>query len=196
MKRLKLFIACGMLAATTAVLSACDLPGIPGRGGTFSTIGPSPTPVIPTAVPTVEAKEPAEVPPPAVTEAPTVAATEGSSGGVTTDDLVAAFKVAGLEAENAREMSAKDYGAAPMVASQAMIFGIPSVCSDCNGRVFTFEREADRNTLKAYYETLGKSSALLFSWVFVEGNSLVQLNGDMEEATARKYEAVLKNSLK
>ena len=38
---------------------------------------------------------------------------------------------------------------------------------------------------------MGKSSALFFSWVFVKDRIVVQINGDLPEDAARKYEAAL-----
>lgn len=45
--------------------------------------------------------------------------------------------------------------------------------------------------LKTYYDELGKASALFFSWTYAKQPVLVQLNGDMPEAQAKKYEQVL-----
>jgi hypothetical protein len=45
--------------------------------------------------------------------------------------------------------------------------------------------------MKNYYNELGRQSAALFSWVFVKDNILIQINGDLPETTARKYEAAI-----
>ena len=45
--------------------------------------------------------------------------------------------------------------------------------------------------VRDYYGQMGRFSAILFSWVFVKDNILLQLNGRLSEADARKYEAVL-----
>jgi hypothetical protein len=42
---------------------------------------------------------------------------------------------------------------------------------------------------------LGKENAAFFSWVFVKDNILVQINGNLPEEQAKKYEAAL-NALK
>jgi len=48
---------------------------------------------------------------------------------------------------------------------------------------------ADRDAIAGYYEGLGKRSAALFSWVFVKGNIVVQINGDLDDAMAKRYES-------
>lgn len=50
------------------------------------------------------------------------------------DQIVSAFKQAGLEAENTRSMTKDDYGLAPMMANQGIRFIIPSLCADCGGK--------------------------------------------------------------
>lgn len=108
----------------------------------------------------------------------------------TTEQVVAAFKAAGLEAESPKKMGKEDYGLAPLVG-QGVRFLIPSLCADCGGRVFAVENENDMTRLKAYYDEMGKASAAFFSWTFRRGNILVQINGDLPEQRARAYEAAL-----
>jgi hypothetical protein len=38
---------------------------------------------------------------------------------------------------------------------------------------------------------MGKASAAFFSWVFVKGDVVVQINGDLSEDKARQYEAAI-----
>lgn len=102
---------------------------------------------------------------------------------------------AGLEFENPINMTKDDYGAAPMSAAEAVHFFIPSLCSDCGGRLFSFTSNEDLALMEHYYTELGRQSAWFFSWVFVKDNILLQINGDLPEETARKYEAAI-NSLK
>lgn len=45
--------------------------------------------------------------------------------------------------------------------------------------------------LKTYYDELGKASALFHSWTYQKGGVLVQLNGELDQATADKYGAVV-----
>jgi len=109
---------------------------------------------------------------------------------VTGDDVVAAFKSAGLEAESTYSMTKDDYGPAPYVCTGTR-FLIPSLGADNGGRIFICDKKEDRDALSNYYIEMGKSSALFFSWVFVKGDVVVQINGDLPEDVARKYEAAI-----
>ncbi len=109
---------------------------------------------------------------------------------VTPQKVINSFKDAGLEAENPTKMIPDDYGLAPM-ADEGIHFFIPSLCSDCGGRVFYCKDIKRLEKLKEYYDELGKISAMFYSWTFINGNILVQINGDLPEEQARKYEAVL-----
>ena len=62
------------------------------------------------------------------------------------------------------------------------------------GRVFTFESEEDLAPVRDYYEELGRASGMLFSHVFVEGNTLLQINGELPKNRAKEYEAVLRKT--
>ncbi len=112
------------------------------------------------------------------------------SSTVTPQDVINAFKAMGLEAENVRAMTKDDYGLSPM-ASEGMRFYIPSLGADKGGRVMYYDDPAILQAAKTYYEELGKSSAIFFSWVFVNGNILVQINGELPEEQAVKYESAL-----
>ncbi len=105
-------------------------------------------------------------------------------------NVLAAFKANGLEAENTFAMKPKDYGFAPYLG-RGTRFLIPSLCSDCGGRIFDFDNQADLAAVENYYVTLAKSSALFWSWTFKNGNVLVQLNGDLPEAQAFRYRDIL-----
>jgi len=106
-------------------------------------------------------------------------------------DVIGAFVAYHLiDGVGVRALTKDDYGLAPYVGS-GLRFRLPALCADCGGRVFTFESAADRDAVRAYYEGMGRQSAALFSWVFVRDNVLVQINGDLPEAQARQFEAVL-----
>src|SRR5574340_608128 len=109
----------------------------------------------------------------------------------TTADAVAAIQAAGLEFVDPHPMTKDDYGMAPMSAAEAVRFLLPSVCSDCGGRLYSFSSQADLELMKNYYEELGRQSALFFSWVFVKDNLLLQINGDLPEGQALKYKVVM-----
>lgn len=59
------------------------------------------------------------------------------------------------------------------------------------GRVFVCPNTADRDKLAGYYQALAKSSAAFFSHVFTKGNIVLQINGELKEDQAKKYEAAL-----
>jgi len=110
-------------------------------------------------------------------------------------DVVEAFRAAGLECESTRPMEKADYGMAPMTAVEGTRFLVPSLGPDNGGRILRFENEADLVRMRDYYVKAGEASAMLFSWVFVKDNIVVQINGDLPEEQAKKYEAAL-NGLK
>lgn len=116
----------------------------------------------------------------------------GQAAARTPESIVAAYKAAGLEAESPTAMGPGDYGPAPYVG-KGVRFLIPSICDDCGGRAYVGTKE-EIAALQRYYVELGKGSALLFSWVFVtpDGKAMVQINGELPEDQAKKYEEALK----
>jgi hypothetical protein len=132
-----------------------------------------------------------------VTSAPTANPASSSTSAFqrwTSNDVVEIFKSASLEVAGTRPMTKDDYGMAPMRAIEGTHFVIPSLCSNCGGRILSFSSQEDLEATKTYYEDLGKNNALFFSWVFVKDNILIQINGDLPEGKARQYESAL-NSL-
>ncbi len=109
---------------------------------------------------------------------------------VTGEDVVAAFKAAGLEAETPYEMTKDDYGPAPYLCTGTR-FLIPSLGEDAGGRIFICDNTEDRDAIKNYYDKMGETSALFFSWAFAKGDVMVQINGDLPEDKARQYEAAI-----
>ena len=106
------------------------------------------------------------------------------------DSIVDEFENSGLEFEDATHMGPSDYGAAPFLCDGEHFF-IPSLGGGAGGRVFVCKKKADRDRLASYYRELGKSSALFFSWVFVKGNVVLQLNGNLDEHTAKEYASTI-----
>lgn len=98
---------------------------------------------------------------------------------------------AGLEFSNPTSMTKEDYGLAPMSAIEGIHFFLPSLCSDCGGRLYSFANLEDLSLMERYYTELGRQSAMFFSWVFVKDNILIQMNGDLSEENAIKYNEVL-----
>ena len=107
--------------------------------------------------------------------------------------VLEAILAAGLEASDSRPMISDDYGLVPMLALEGIRFYIPSICSDCGGRIMSFADAEKLQIVRDYYGQMGRFSAVLFSWVFVKDNILVQINGELPEADAREYQAVLIN---
>jgi hypothetical protein len=107
----------------------------------------------------------------------------------TPEDVIAAFKTAGLEAEDSYAMTKEDYGLAPVVCD-GYRFLIPSLGEDSGGRVYVCSDADEQAELVTFYTELGKSP-LFFSWVFEKGNVVVQINGELDEVTAKKYEAAI-----
>lgn len=110
-----------------------------------------------------------------------------------TDDVVTAFKDAGLEADSPTEMTKEDYGIAPMKADEGVRFLIPSLGEDSGGRIFSYSNESDLEEMKAHYDSMGEASALAFSWTAQQGNILIQINGDLPEEKYNEYVAALES---
>ena len=114
----------------------------------------------------------------------------GSNEIVTADDVINAFKEAGLEAQQPYKMTKDDYGMAPYVC-EGTRFLIPSLGENSGGRIFICDSNNHLDALQTYYTKLGEASAIFFSWVFTKNNILVQINGDLAENIARQYEQVI-----
>lgn len=113
-----------------------------------------------------------------------------SNNKITPNDVLDAFIAAGLETGEVRDMTKDDFGPAPL-ADEGIRFYIPSLCDDCGGRIMYYQDSSQLAQAERYYTEMGKLSAILFSWVFVRGNILVQINGDLPEDKARQYESAL-----
>lgn len=170
-----------ILLLTLLVLSACT-PSVESVQTAIAETQASWTPV-PTQTP-----YPTYTPFP--TETFTPEPTSTPDGQAMLSNLITSFKNAGLEAEGAYLMGPQDYGAAPFVC-QGVRFLVPSLGANSGGRAFVCNNPQELSTLAAYYNDLGRSNALFFSWVFVKNNILVQINGELPEATARLYEAAI-----
>jgi hypothetical protein len=104
-------------------------------------------------------------------------------------DVIAAFKAAGLPAEE----GAPDEpgGIAPSTHTEVYRFLTPIIGPDSGGRVFSFDTQEYLDAKHSYYQSLGQSSGAFFSWLFTRANILVQINGTLPKAEADKYEAAL-----
>jgi hypothetical protein len=104
--------------------------------------------------------------------------------------VIAAFKSAGLEAEQARPLTTEDYGNAPYLCAGLRFF-IPSLGAGNGGRLFVCNNPGEQAALAGYYQNLGKTGAAYFSWVYIKGTLLLQINGALPEASALKYEGAI-----
>lgn len=114
-----------------------------------------------------------------------------SACGTRTDlsDITKGFENAELKVTNEKEMTTKDYGAAPMKAKKALIF---EVVDNQNARIFQFENTDDLQSTKKYYDDLGKESAMLYSHTYSNGLFLLQMNGEIEDSTFDAYKKAMK----
>jgi len=112
---------------------------------------------------------------------------------VPSSSVVAAFAAAGLEATSPTPMTTADFGLAPRLTTDGTHFLLPSLCATCGGRVLSFTNVADLHTTKAYYDSLGAQGTTYFSWTFANEGKLVlvQINGELPQAQAAKYGAVV-----
>lgn len=111
------------------------------------------------------------------------------------EQAVKALQDAGLEVKDPRPYTTDELhkSPVPLTMKEAVRFLVPSVCNDCGGRVFSFDSPDDLEQVKRYYEGLGRASGVLSSWVFVKENILIQINGRLPEAKAKKYGEALAN---
>lgn len=110
----------------------------------------------------------------------------------TSKEVADILTTTGLEVENATEMTATDYGLAPMLG-EGTRFTIPSLGEDKGGRIIVTENATDAKTLSDYYTNLGEQSALFFSWVFTRDNVVIQVNGELPKEQALLYKDALDN---
>lgn len=112
---------------------------------------------------------------------------------LTSDDVIQAFKDAGLEVGDVTEMDKKEFG---NIREEGKRILIPSLGDDSGGRLFLFDKEKDLETTKAYYDELGKSGPMFFSHTYKSGLFLFQMNGDMEDVEFAKYEKAMDEVIK
>jgi PBP1b-binding outer membrane lipoprotein LpoB len=103
-------------------------------------------------------------------------------------ELVEKLKLANLSVVNPKNMESSDFGMAPNVSDEAMIFEVES---EMNARVFKVSKSEDLNLLKSYYVDLGKSSTMFFSHTYSKGVYLIQMNGEISKETFDKYVVVI-----
>ncbi len=107
-----------------------------------------------------------------------------------TDEVMRMMQLTGLETETIHVMTPEEYGSIPVVAAQGLRFSIPSSCPHCEGIVFSFNTPTDLDIIKRFY-TSSKNNPQASAWVFEKDNILLHLSGDLPEAQALQYGAVL-----
>jgi len=108
------------------------------------------------------------------------------------EDVVRAFSREGLEVGVFYPVEEEGPSPVPITYEEGTRFTTPSLGEDAGGRVFTFESEEDLQPVRDYYEELGKEVGMFNSHVYVEGNVLLQINGQLPKDQAEEYEAVLR----
>ncbi|MCI2948090.1 hypothetical protein FH144_06585 [Staphylococcus caledonicus] len=108
-------------------------------------------------------------------------------------DVINKFKSESLSVKNLRTMKHKDFGMAPMKSEDAKIF---TVEDNKNARIFKFKNKKDLEETKKYYDELGKSSAIFYSYVYAKDNMLIQMNGDIDDNVFNKYKTAMDKTLK
>jgi hypothetical protein len=109
------------------------------------------------------------------------------------NELISEFTAAGLNVGGPATMEASDFGMAPYVSQEAMIFEVET---EMNSRVFKVTNKDDLSKLKAYYDDLGKASALFYSHTYSKGEYLIQMNGEISKAVFDKYVEVMNKVIK
>lgn len=106
-------------------------------------------------------------------------------------EIIDVFHSAGLSAEVIRGLPKDERdGLSTWMVVEATPFQLSPQEQD-RGVLLAFHDPADLERMRAYYVGLGKSLPQYKSWVFVQGNILLQINGDVPEAKAKEYAAVL-----
>jgi hypothetical protein len=131
----------------------------------------------------------------------------------TSDQVVEAFRASGLPCEEVRAITEEDYrlegivcpvgldlttklGPPPKEALDGLRFFAPSLCNDCNGRIFSFASREDLDELRTWYVGRGREFCVFESWLYVRDNILVRISRDMPEEKAQEYEAALRGMKK
>ncbi|MDQ3966312.1 MAG: hypothetical protein M3246_07670, partial [Actinomycetota bacterium] len=119
----------------------------------------------------------------------------GSTEPPSSADVIQAFRDAGLEVGQFYPVEQEpdwDKLPVPKTYEEATRFEIPSVGEDAGGRVFVFETEEDLATVRDYYEGLQRP---IQPYVYAKGKVLLQINRNLPEAEAERYNAVLNRTV-
>lgn len=110
----------------------------------------------------------------------------------TAEEVVEAFSDEGLEAGETRQVDRdEDRSFVPKTYEEQVSFPIPSAGERAAGRVFTFETGEDLEQVREHYEDFAD---FFPSYVYVEGNVLVQIPDSVPEEQAERYGEVLREA--
>jgi uncharacterized protein len=119
----------------------------------------------------------------------------GSTEPPSSAEVIQAFRDAGLEIGRSYPVEQEpdwDQRPVPNTYEEASRFEIPSVGEDAGGRVFVFESEEDLIAVRDYYDGLPRS---ILPYVYAKGKVLLQINRNLPEAEAERYNAVLNRTV-
>jgi hypothetical protein len=125
--------------------------------------------------------------------APAVADISPQSHLRTTADALHAFQAAGLDYETLRlSKDERDvFSAYTAVTSVQFVIPAQGDSTRARGVIFSFQTESELQMVKEYYTRLGNMLPSYKSWLFVKGNLLLQINGEVPQAIAEQYGAAL-----
>ena len=107
-------------------------------------------------------------------------------------EVVQAFRDEGLEAGEEQQIDRdEDRSFVPKTYEEQVSFAIPSVGERTTGRVYTFQSREDLEQVREHYEEF---EGLFPSYVYVEGNVLVQIPGGVSDEQAQRYGEVLQET--
>jgi hypothetical protein len=110
----------------------------------------------------------------------------------TTEEVIEAFRDEGLEVGEVQTVTrSEDRSLIPKTYEEQMSFTISSSGEKSGGRDFTFPSREALDPVSEYYEEFG---GVFASYVYVEGNVLVQIDGDVPEDQADQYGEVLRET--
>ena len=110
----------------------------------------------------------------------------------TAGEVVQDFRDEGLEVGEEQQIDRDENRSfVPKTYEEQVSFTIPSAGERTTGRVFTFESGEDLEQVREHYEGF---EDLFPSYVYVEGNVLVQIPGNVHEEQAERYGEVLRET--
>jgi hypothetical protein len=114
-----------------------------------------------------------------------------SLNSATNSEIITAFQRSGLVADVIRGASKDERdGLSAFGTVETTRFRISRKENEL-GMIIRFRNYADLERMTAYYRTLNKALPQYGSWIFAKEKTLLQINIQVPESVARKYEMVL-----